>query len=554
MPKFIVEFLENVLKTCIVSYTRFTDRFPLREIGGSWSEVAVAALATVAVLLVGILLQRKASQSTLRRLPPGPGGWPILGCLPLLSAMPHESLYELSKQYGPLMFMRLGSVKTLVVTSRKFAEEIFKTHDKIMASRPEIVVPSEFFYNGVDIAFAPYGQHWRYLRKVCTVGLLTAARINQFREVRQREVMAALHFILEESQRGNAVNMSECFSTMTMNNITQMMVNRSYCVHSSQSKSVLPNPLQKAIRETVELLGGFNISDYIPLLKPFDLQGLHKRSKPLHLILDKFIQEVIEEHRQRRSIANTENYKEDFIDALLGFGETQEFEERLSMDCVKAIILEMIVAGGNTSSVAALWALTELLRNPRVLRKVQEELDSVVGRHQLVQEEDLPKLLYLTAVIKETLRVHPPGPLITPRLSTGDCEIEGFHIPAGTQVIVSLWSIHRDPAVWERPLEFDPDRFLNSTTDFKGRDFEFLPFGAGRRICPGMNLAMLMVIYPLPLLVHALDWSLPDGQKPEELDMSETFGIVLDKKVPLTAFAKARLPHHVLYPAQELKQ
>ncbi|CAM6100161.1 unnamed protein product [Calypogeia fissa] len=552
MPKFVVEVSENVLKTCIESYTRFTDRFTLRKIGGSWSEVAVAALATVSALLLGILIWRKASQSTRRQLPPGPRGWPILGCLPLLSTMPHESLYELSKQYGPLMFMRLGSVKTLVITSRKFAEEIFKTHDKIMASKPDFILALEFTYNGADIAFAPYGQHWRYVRKVCTVGLLTATRINQFREVREREVMAALHFILEESQRGNAVNMSDCFTAMTMNNITQMMMKRRYCVHSSQSKSVLPNPVVKAIREMLALVGGFNIADFVPLLKPFDIQGRHKRAKALHSILDKFIEEVIEEHRQRRSIANTENYKEDFVDALLGFGQTKEFEERLSMDSIKAIILEMIAAGGDTSAVTALWALTELLKHPRMLRKLQEELDSVVGRHRLVQEEDLPKLLYLTAVIKETLRVHQPGPLII-HLSTDDCEIEGFHIPAGTQVIVSPWCIHRDPAVWERPLEFDPDRFLNSTIDFKGQDFEFLPFGGGRRMCPGLNLATVMVAYSLSLLVHALDWALPDGQKPEELDMSERFGLVLDKKVPLTVFGTARLPHHVLYPAQQLK-
>ncbi|CAM6128027.1 unnamed protein product [Calypogeia fissa] len=539
------------------SSTRFTERFIMPEIRGSWSEIAVAALATVAVLLVGLLFRRKGSQSKRRQLPPGPRGWPILGCIPLLSAMPHESLYELSKQYGPLMFMRLGSVKTLVVSSPKFAEEIFKTHDKIMASRPGFIVPSEFFYNGADMGFAPYGQHWRYMRKVCTLGLLTATRLNQFRENREGEAMAALHFVLEESQRGNAVNMAECFSTMTINNITQMMMNRSYCVHGSGSKSsaLPPNQVHKALREMLDLLGGFNLSDYIPLLKPFDLQGLHKRSKAVHWILDKFIEELIEEHRQRRSIANAENYKEDFVDALLRCGQTKEFEQSLSMDTVKSTMLDMIAGGGDSSSVTAQWALTELLRHPRVMRKVQEELDSVVGPHRLVQEEDLPKLVYVSAVVKETLRFHPTGPLLVPHMSIEDCEIEGFYIPAGTQVIVSPWCIHRDPAVWERPLEFDPDRFLNSTTDFKGQHFEFLPFGSGRRMCPGVSLAKLMVSYSLSLLVHALDLALPDGQKPEELDMSETFGLVLNKRLPLTVLGKARLPHHVLYPgAQQVKQ
>ncbi|CAM6129303.1 unnamed protein product [Calypogeia fissa] len=527
------------------------------EIRGSWSEVAVAAVATVAVLLVGLLFRRKGSQSKRKQLPPGPGGWPIIGCFPsLIGRLPHESIYELSKQYGPLMFLRLGSIKTVVVTSSKFAEEILKTHDKIMASRPSLIVPREFFYNNLDVAFGPYGQQWRYSRRVCTTGLLTATRINQFREIREREVMGALHFILEESQRGNAVDMAECLSTMVMNNITQMMMNRSYNVHGSGSKSsgLPPNPLVEAVQEMTEIVGRFNIADYIPLLRPFDLQRLHKRSKAVHLRLDKFIDEVIEEHRQRRSIDMAENYKDDFVDALLGIGRTKEFAERLSMDAVKGIMVDMIVGGGDSSFVTAQWALVELLRHPRALRKVQEELDSVVGPHRLVQEEDFPKLVYVSAVLKETLRLHPPAPLMVPHLSMEDCEIEGFHIPAGTQVIVSPWCIHRDPAVWERPLEFDPERFLNSTIDFKGQDFGLLPFGSGRRMCPGMSLGSLMVMYPLSVLMHALDWALPDGQKGEELDMSETIGLVVHKRVPLTVFGTARLPHHVLYPAQQVKQ
>ncbi|CAM6128997.1 unnamed protein product [Calypogeia fissa] len=521
------------------------------EIRGSWSEVAVAALATVAVLLVGLLFRRKGSQSKRRQLPPGPGGWPILGCLPSLSASAHESFYELSKQYGPLMFMRLGSVKTLVVTSSKFAEKILKTHDKIMSSRPAFIVTSEIFL-GADIGFAPYGQHWRYLRQVCTLGLLTPTHINQFREIREGEVMAVLHFILEESQRGNAVNMGKSLSTMSMNNITQMMMNQSYCVHGSSA--LPPNPLLKVLDEMSELAGRFNIGDYIPLLKPFDLQGLRKGAKAVHCMLDKFVDEIIEEHRRRRSIARAENYKDDFVDALLGIGQTKEFEKPLSMDTVKGIMLDIIFGGSDTSFITGLWALTELLRQPRLLRKAQEELDSVVGPHRLVQEEDLPKLVYVNAVLKETLRLHPPVPNMLPHLSVEDCEIEGFHIPSGTQVLVSPWCIHRDPAVWERPLEFDPERFLNSTTDFKGQDFELLPFGSGRRMCPGMNLGALMVIYPLSVLLHALDWALPDGQKFEELDMSYNVGVVLHKKVPLTVLGTARLPHHVLYPAQQVNQ
>jgi cytochrome P450 len=185
------------------------------------------------------------------------------------------------------------------------------------------------------------------------------------------------------------------------------------------------------------------------------------------------------------------------------------------------------------------------------MRRVQEELDSVVGQQRLVQEDDLPNLKYLSAVVSETLRLHSPGPFLVPRESTQDCEIQGFHIPAKTRVMANYWAIHRDPAVWDRPLEFDPDRFVNSKIEFTGQDFKFLPFGSGRRICPGINLGALMVLSPLALLLHAADWKTVEGQKPEELDISETFGLVLYKRLPLILYGKARLPNHVIYPAQQ---
>ncbi|CAM6093073.1 unnamed protein product [Calypogeia fissa] len=348
--------------------------------------VAIAAMATVAALLAALLIPRRALLRRHGQLPPGPRGWPILGSLPSLGTLPHQSLYKLSKEYGPLMVLSLGSVRTLVVTSHMYAREILKTHDKMMASRPIPLVARQLFYNAVDIIWMPYGQYWRYVRKICTVGLLSATRLNQFRNVREREVMSLLHFVLEESRGGRPVNMTECFSTIALNNITQMMMSESYCCLSS--KSALRSTTSKLsghdLKEMFEVLGAFNIADYVPVLKPFDPQGLQKRAEVVHHKLDKFLEEVIDEHRERRSIANTSNYKEDFVDALLGFGETNEFQERLSMESIKGIMVDMLAAAGDTSSVTALWALSQLLRHPQVLRKVQEELDSVVGVDRLV--------------------------------------------------------------------------------------------------------------------------------------------------------------------------
>jgi cytochrome P450 len=214
----------------------------------------------------------------------------------------------------------------------------------------------------------------------------------------------------------------------------------------------------------------------------------------------------------------------------------------------------MLGAGGDTSAASALWVLTELLRHPSVMKTLQGELDSIVGPNRLVQDDDLPNLPYLNAVLKETFRLHPVIPFLIPHESSQDCEIEGFHIPAKTRLFVNVWGIQRDPAVWEKPLEFNPNRFLNSTKDIRGQDFDLLPFGTGRRMCPGLNLGFLMVIYPVALLVHAIDWSLPEGQKPEDIDISEAFGIVLHKEQPLRVFGKGRLPDHVLYPAQDVSK
>ncbi|CAM6118405.1 unnamed protein product [Calypogeia fissa] len=517
-----------------------------------WSEFFMAALATVAMLLLAFVIRRKRNSLLQLPLPPGPRGWPILGSLPLLGTLPHQSLYKMSKKYGPLMYLKLGSVPAIVVSSPKLAEKILRTHDSIMSSRPVQIVGNHLSYGGIDVAMSPYGETWRYLRRICSNGLLTPVRITQFKEIRRQEVMEGLYFILEESQKGNPVDMAEFFAIVNVNNMTQMMMNKSYCIRRSSSSSAAAqatmSTFQEIFQEVFVLLGSFNLADYVPLVRPFDLQGFNKRVKVVHQKLSDFLDKVIEEHRQKLHIGSQEDYKEDFVDALIGLGETKEFQDRLSMDTIKAMLGDMLAGASDTTAVVSQWTLTELMRHPHLMKRVQQELDSVIGPNRLVQEEDIPDLKYLQAVIKEGFRLHPPGPMLIPHESTEDCEIEGFHVPAKSRIFVNQWAIHRDPAFWERPQEFDPDRFVNSNIDVKGQNFQYLPFGAGRRMCPGWNLGLLMVTYALATLLHAVDFSPSEGEKPEELDISETFGLVLYKKFPLKVFGKARLPTHVIYP------
>lgn len=174
------------------------------------------------------------------------------------------------------------------------------------------------------------------------------------------------------------------------------------------------------------------------------------------------------------------------------------------------------------------------------MKRAQDEVDSVVGRERLVREEDVPQLKFLGAIVKETLRLHQSLFLI-PRQPTQNCQVGGYDIPSNARVFVNVHAICRDPAVWERPVEFVPQRFLDKSIDFNGTFHEYLPFGSGRRMCPGINFGTLMVHFQLAHLVHLCNYSLPGGLKPEDMDMSEASGFNDQKCVPLEVIATPRL-------------
>lgn len=197
----------------------------------------------------------------------------------------------------------------------------------------------------------------------------------------------------------------------------------------------------------------------------------------------------------------------------------------------------MFSAGSDTTYTVLEWAMTEILRHPIVMRNLQNEVREITGSKSYVNEDELAQMKYLKAVIKETLRLHPPIPMLVPRKSRQETKINGYDIPAGIAVMTNAWAIQRDPAYWEQPEEFIPERFLNSQIDFRGQDFEFIPFGAGRRICPGITFAIANNEIILANLVHKFDWMFPDGTDIETLDMSECIGVSAHRKIPLLAVA-----------------
>jgi cytochrome P450 len=206
---------------------------------------------------------------------------------------------------------------------------------------------------------------------------------------------------------------------------------------------------------------------------------------------------------------------------------------------------DLIAGGTESSAMTAEWAMSEILKKPEVFSNATEELDRVVGQGRWVTEEDIPSLPYVEAIVKETMRLHPVAPMLAPRLSREDASIGGYDIPVGTRVLVSVWSIGRDPALWDAPEEFIPERFLDSKIDVKGQDYELLPFGSGRTMCPGYSLGLKVIQVSLANLLHGFEWRLPDGVAAEELNMEEIFGLSTPRKFPLEAIVEPKLAAHL---------
>lgn len=229
------------------------------------------------------------------------------------------------------------------------------------------------------------------------------------------------------------------------------------------------------------------------------------------------------------------------VDTLMEIMQSGEAEFEFDRRHVKAILLDLLVASMDTSSTTIEWILSELFRHPSVIKKLKNELEHVVGQKRMVEETDLESLDYLDMVIKEGLRLHPVAPLLLPHESIECCTVDGFHIPKGSRVLVNVWAIGRDPDVWHEPVKFIPERFIESNIDLRGRDFQLLPFGSGRRSCPGLQLGLTIVRLVVAQLVHCFDWELPNGMMPKDINMVEKFGLVTARAVPLMAIPTYRL-------------
>ncbi|KAL5780630.1 hypothetical protein ACOSQ2_011367 [Xanthoceras sorbifolium] len=495
-------------------------------------------LLSLPIFLAFLLKTRRSSL----RLPPGPRGLPFIGNLHqyIDSSNRPRYLWKLSKQYGPLMSLRLGFVPTLVVSSAKMAREVMKTHDLQFCSRSSTLAVKKLTYNCSDLALSPYNDYWREMRKICVVHLFNSVRVQQFRPIREDEVSRVIEKISKSSSVASSVepvNLSEMMISLTNAIICRVALGRRY-----EDAGIESSTLHALLEERMAILGGFYYSDYFPFMGWIDkLRGMISRLEKNFKEFDQFYQEIINGHLDPNG---PKREQEDIIDVLLQIQKEREFKINLTWDNIKGVLADIFMAGTETSTASVIWAMAYLMKHPRVMKKAQEEIRYLIGTKGLVDEDDIQRLSYLEAVVKETMRLQPAVPLLVTRETIDKCNLDGYEIPSKMRVSINAWAIGRDYKAWENPEEFYPERFIGSSIDVKGHNFELIPFGAGRRSCPGIFMAVTTVKLALANLLYKFDWEMPAGMKKEDLEFDSLSGVTMHRKNALCLVPKYK--QHVI--------
>ncbi|KAG4911558.1 hypothetical protein AAZX31_19G014100 [Glycine max] len=477
------------------------------------------------------------------------GAWPILGHLPLLSGSetPDRVLGALADKYGPIFTINNGVKKVLVISNWEIAKECFTKNDIVVSSRPKLLGIELMCYNQAMFGFAPYGPYWRELRKIVNLEILSNRRVEQLENVRVSEVQSSIKelFNVWSSNKNNEsgyalLELKQWFSQLTYNMVLRMVVGKRLFGARTMDDEKAQRCV-KAVKEFMRLMGVFTVADAIPFLRWFDFGGYEKAMKETAKDLDEIFGEWLEEHKQNRAFGeNNVDGIQDFVDVMLSLFDGKTIYGIDADTIIKSNLLTIISGGTESITTTLTWAVCLILRNPIVLEKVIAELDFQVGKERCITESDISKLTYLQAVVKETLRLYPPGPLSAPREFIEDCTLGGYNVKKGTRLITNVWKIHTDLSVWSNPLEFKPERFLTTHKDIdvRGHHFELLPFGGGRRGCPGISFSLQMVHLILASLFHSFSFLNPSN-KP--IDMTETFGLAKTKATPLEILIKPRL-------------
>nr|CAB3448987.1 unnamed protein product [Digitaria exilis] len=477
---------------------------------------------------------------TRSRLPPGPVPLPFIGnLLDVASKLPHRSLWRLAERYGPLVSVRIGTAVVVVVSSPSAAREVLKTHNGSITGRrpPDAWNAAGHAANSI-FTICP-GRRWRELRRIGAEHLLSPRRLDGhggLRHAMRAALLGMRRRVVVSAAAARPVEVGE----VTFAAMAELMWRAMF---SCGLDAATLRELHGVAREAVRLALTPNVSDFFPAVAAMDLQGVRRgMAKQVGKVYELIDQEIDKRRRAREEKetggGGDEHKAADLLEVLLDMWEVDEVV--MNRDIIRTFLTDLFLAAVDTIPCAIEWGMAKLLQNPETMKKLKEQLNSVLGSKECVEYADVDSVPYLQAVVKETLRLYAVVPLV-PNKVEETVEIQGHIIPKGSNVIVNLWAIQHNAKVWTDPFKFIPERFLQCKEfNYQGtEDFEFMPFSAGKRLCLGLPLATRMLPALLGSLLHHFEWTLPKEAKENGLDMSEKLGLTLAMATPLQAMVKA---------------
>ncbi|PIN04635.1 Cytochrome P450 CYP2 subfamily [Handroanthus impetiginosus] len=416
----------------------------------------------------------------------------------------HRAMSDVSRRHGPVVFLRLGSRPVLLVSSPSATQECLTQNDIIFANRPPLLNGKHFGYNFTSLAWSSYGDHWRNLRRISAIGLLSSHKLQMLSSIRVNESRAMITRMIKDN-KNDPIDMRATFFGYTYNVVMGMITGELQGVEDSSEM------FQEIVEEMSRVTLEANIVDFLPFVGYwFGFKAdIERKFSSIQEKRDKFMENVIEKHRGiLEEIGDNGHDQKSLIKVLLDLERGQP--EYYTDETIRNLLLVLVQGASHSTSNTLEWAFSLLLENPDTMTRARAEIDNLVGKEQ-------------------TLRMHPAAPLLTPHYSSEKCIVGGFSVPPGTMLLVNVWDFQNNPQTWKDPEKFMPDRFTGKNS-YKDYNFKFVPFGRGRRACPGENLAMNMVGLALGTLIQCFEW-----EKYGEIDMGEGRGVITPRIQPLRA-------------------
>ncbi|WCJ33952.1 cytochrome P450 family 705 subfamily A polypeptide 27 [Euphorbia peplus] len=487
------------------------------------------SLSFISIFFIRFLIKSYLNPSSETRLPPSPPSLPFIGHLHLVGAAFPTSFQTLARRYGPLMTLHIGSSTFIVASTKSVAKQIFNTHDLNFASRFETGPADYNIYKGKGFITSPYSEYWRFMRKLCVTELFGGGQFNRFKNIRENEITNLIKSLMKLAEKGLSCDLNVEFESFANNVICKMTMSKRFLNNDEEAKK-----MRKLVAQIMDRGAKLGVSEVFGILKKVDVFGHGKKLKDALLEYDEAIEKIIKDYEDDYYDNNggDQDQDKDVMHILLETCRDPNAQVELTRPHIKYFILELFMASIDTESAAIQWTMAELINHPTVLNKLRLEINSVVNSDRLVNESDSPNLPYLRAVVKESLRLHPPVPLIH-RECIKDCKINGYDVKSNSRLLVNAYAIMRDPDTWRDPDQYIPERFMEFDQNKGIHEFSYIPFGGGRRGCVGTTHAHALMYASVGALVQCFDWRVKDGDK---IDISVANGFSGTMAPPLLCY------------------